>query len=343
MALETGAACRAHDGCMHRPGLEDEPVARLERDGPALGTDEERDRSRGTHEDLRVEVRVGGVRTAGSVRPAVRLDALGPQASLDTGAIRSPVLRSPCQELETIGRRRHGAIIVPPGHTATDGRQGVLKGSMDTDAVLAARLAADLDRAFPDLVTAHRDRLYTIALRLLGDSRDAEEVAQDALVRAFRAIAGYPAERTASLRLRPWLASITVNLARNKRRRIADRRPPATLDAMIADGFDPVDDVSPSPASHAARREAQAELAGWLLLLPPAVRSAVVLRHVDGLSVAETAEALGRPEGTVKAQVARGLARMRELITAGPGSAGTALHPGTIADGRAFAAAEVAQ
>src|SRR3954468_12042777 len=98
---------------------------------------------------------------------------------------------------------------------------------MDTDAALASRLAMDLEAAFPDLVDRHRDRLYTIALRLLGDRRDAEEVAQDALVGAFRAIQGYRPERTAELRLRPWLASITVNLARNRRRRADDRRPPS--------------------------------------------------------------------------------------------------------------------
>src|SRR6476469_4447705 len=100
---------------------------------------------------------------------------------------------------------------------------------MDTDAALAARLAADVELAFPALVEEHQDRLYSIALRLLGDRRDAEEVAQDALVRAFRAMRGYPGERVAALRLRPWLASITVNLARNRRRRFEDRQPPAAL------------------------------------------------------------------------------------------------------------------
>ena len=86
-----------------------------------------------------------------------------------------------------------------------------MKETMDTDAHLAVRLAADLDRAFPALVADHANRLYTIALRLLGDPRDAEEVAQDALVRAYRAIAGYPAERTSDLRLRPWLRNRLPN------------------------------------------------------------------------------------------------------------------------------------
>ena len=182
---------------------------------------------------------------------------------------------------------------------------------MDTDVALAARLAKDVEAAFPSLVEGHQDRLYTIALRLLGDRRDAEEVAQDALVRAFRAMQGYPRDRVAALRLRPWLASITVNLARNKRRRHDDRRPPNQLEPMLDAGFDFATDARTAPAPTADRRETQRELAAALLSLSPAVRAAVVLRHVDGLSVAETAEALGRPEGTVKAQVFRGLRELR--------------------------------
>jgi RNA polymerase sigma factor (sigma-70 family) len=189
---------------------------------------------------------------------------------------------------------------------------------MDTDAALANRLASDVEAAFPALVAAHQDRLYSIALRLLGDRRDAEEVAQDALVRAFRAMRDYPHDRVAALRLRPWLASIAVNLARNRRRRIEDRQPPAALEPLLDVGFDPPDDGRASPGSTADRRETQRELAAALLLLTPAVRAAIVLRHVDGLSVAEVAEALGRPEGTIKAQVHRGLRELRALLDASP-------------------------
>lgn len=190
---------------------------------------------------------------------------------------------------------------------------------MDTDAALARRLARDVDAGFPALVAEHRDRLYTIALRLLGDRRDAEEVAQDALVRAYRAMHGYPRERIEALKLRPWLASIAVNLARNRRRRHDDRQPPGSLEPMLDAGFDPpTDDRAAAPAVAAARRETQRELAAALLRLTPAVRSAIVLRHVDGLSVAEAAEALGRPEGTIKAQVHRGLRELRSLLEAQP-------------------------
>jgi RNA polymerase sigma factor (sigma-70 family) len=189
---------------------------------------------------------------------------------------------------------------------------------MDTDEALAKRLARDVEAAFPQLCSAHQDRLYSIALRLLGDRRDAEEVAQDALVRAFRAMREYPRERVAALKLRPWLASITVNLARNRRRRIEDRQPPGSLEPMLDAGFDPPASGRDAPAPVADRHETQHQLATALLELTPAVRAAIVLRHVDGLSVAEVAEALNRPEGTVKSQIHRGLRELRAILAAAP-------------------------
>lgn len=182
---------------------------------------------------------------------------------------------------------------------------------MDTDSALAARLATNLDLAFPALVDAHSARLYTIAVRYLGVPGDAEEVAQDALVRAYEAMTGYDATRIRGLCLRPWLATITINLARNRRRRIADRIPPVALEPLLKVGWEPSMPGHLSPSAIAERRERRTELAAALLTLPGPMRASIVLRHVDGLSVAETATALGRPEGTVKAQVHRGLAILR--------------------------------
>jgi RNA polymerase sigma-70 factor (ECF subfamily) len=125
---------------------------------------------------------------------------------------------------------------------------------------------------------------------------------------------GYGPDRIAALRLRPWLASIVVNLARNRRRRLDERRPPGSLEPMLDAGFDLPADGRDGPARVADRRETQRELAIALGTLTPAVRAAIVLRHVDGLSVAETAEALRRPEGTVKAQVFRGLRELRAAL-----------------------------
>jgi RNA polymerase sigma factor (sigma-70 family) len=173
------------------------------------------------------------------------------------------------------------------------------------DADLAAHLAIDLDGAFETLVRAHQDRLYTIAHRIGGDRHDAEELVQDTFVRAYRAIAGYPPARTRELRLRGWLTTILLNAGRNRNR----VRRVQTVELAFEPGSEPAAD----PFSRRDRREMWA---GLLASLTPAQRTAVVLRHVDGLSYAEIAEAIGRPEGTIKAHVHRGLAALRAAIVA---------------------------
>jgi len=177
------------------------------------------------------------------------------------------------------------------------------------DPTLTAALARDLDTGFEPLVRAHADRCYAIALRVLGDPHDAEEVAQDALVRAYRALSSYDHARIRELRLRPWLATIVVNLCRN---RVTRKRTPTTpLDDAMADGREPAAPSRDGPAAVAEQNADRERLAALLGTLPERYRVPVVLRHVDDLSYAELAEVLGRPEGTLKAQVHRGLAMLR--------------------------------
>ena len=177
------------------------------------------------------------------------------------------------------------------------------------DTTLAERLARDLDGSFEALVHAHVDRCYTIALRVLGNPHDAEEVAQDTLVRAYRALAGYEPDRIRDLRLRAWLATIVVNLCRNRGRRHA---PPVTpLGPLVDAGAEPAADASFDPAVAAVQTDDRERLATLLATLPDRYRIPVVLRHVDDLSYAELSLVLGRPEGTLKAQVHRGLAMLR--------------------------------
>lgn len=181
--------------------------------------------------------------------------------------------------------------------------------SMETaaadDAALTAGLSRDLDGAFPSLVRAHQDRLFTIAYRIGGDRHDAEELVQDCFVRAYRAMSTYPTDRIRELRLRGWLTTILLNAGRNRAR---IRRVP-TIELV----FDPSAEPTADPIARRDERETWARL---LAALSPAQRTAVVLRHVDGLSYAEIAEATGRPEGTVKAHVHRGLAALRTALLA---------------------------
>ncbi len=174
-------------------------------------------------------------------------------------------------------------------------------------------LAADLDRAFPAFVEAEAGRVYSIALRLTGQPADAEDLAQDALVRAYRALCEWEPQRIRELAVRPWLASIVVNLARNRARARAAR--PASV-SLIDELAHPRIALQETPHGRHEHQETTEEWAARLLTLPERYRAPLVLRHVDGLSYHEIGEALARPAGTVKAQVHRGLALLRAALAA---------------------------
>ncbi len=183
---------------------------------------------------------------------------------------------------------------------------------------LRADLAANLDGAFPAFVEAEAGRLYGIALRLTGRPADAEDLAQDALVRAYRALGAWDGERIRELAIRPWLASIVVNLARNRARARASR--PATV-SLVDELAHPQVPSRETPDGRLERRSEAEAWAARLLALPERYRAPLVLRHVDGLSYEEIGQALDRPAGTVKAQVHRGIGLLRAALIAedGPG------------------------
>jgi RNA polymerase sigma-70 factor (ECF subfamily) len=142
---------------------------------------------------------------------------------------------------------------------------------------------------------------------MTGDAADAEDVAQEALVRAYRALGRYPPQQIADLRLRGWVWTIAANLCRS-RIRTQQRRPSRALE-----GVDPAD-PGPGPEDQAMNGDTRDRIASHVLELVWPQRAAVVLRHVLGLGYAEIAESLGRPVGTVKADVHRGLARLRAAL-----------------------------
>ena len=168
-----------------------------------------------------------------------------------------------------------------------------------------ARLAKDLDGAFATLVAHHQDLVFGMARRMTKNPQDAEDLAQEAFLRAYRALGGYEKTRIRELRLRGWLARITLNLGRNQARDAG----PAT--AELGAALEPPDPPRDRPESVAERREAARYWASLLSELPPRFRRAVELRHVEGLSYGELADALERPVGTVKSDVHRGTRLLR--------------------------------
>lgn len=158
------------------------------------------------------------------------------------------------------------------------------------------------DRVFERLVHDHQDRIFALGLALTGNRHDAEDVAQDTFVRAYRALATYPPDRVRDLKQKAWLHQIAVNVVRNRVRGVRPR-------LVELNGSEP--DHGIGPEENVVRRAEIDELAARVACLPARYREAVVLRHVQELSYLEISEALGQPVGTVKANVHRGLKILR--------------------------------
>lgn len=167
---------------------------------------------------------------------------------------------------------------------------------------LSLDLARNLDMAFPSLVEQMSTRLYWGLRRMTGDGHQAEDLSQEAMIRAYKALSGYSPERIRELRLEPWVWTIALNLGRNHLR---DRsRRPILAEAKT----EPTDFDTEVPDTAAWQRR--------LDTLPRAQREAVVLRHVVGFGTSEIADITGRPEGTCKADIHRGLKKLREIMEA---------------------------
>lgn len=168
-----------------------------------------------------------------------------------------------------------------------------------SDHSIKTSLLAEFDTGFAELVDTYQPGIYSGAMRLTGSREDAQDVAQDTFLRAYRALESYGDDRIEALHLRAWLWTIAINLCRTRAKR---RRPTVPLDERHDRGT-----VDPDPIDDAAWSER-------LEKLPENQRIAVVLRHVLDLPISEISEAVERPEGTVKADVSRALARLRSIL-----------------------------
>lgn len=176
-----------------------------------------------------------------------------------------------------------------------------------SDAELLARHTAGDHEAFGMLVHRHRDRLWAVALRTLGDREEAADALQDALVSAFRAARTFQGRSAVTT----WLHRIVVNACLDRARRTASRRTGSLDQEPPADGA--LGSAEPAEAS-VVRAELQREVIRALAVLPADQRAALVLVDMQGYPVAEAAEVLGVPVGTVKSRCARGRARLLPLL-----------------------------
>ena len=164
--------------------------------------------------------------------------------------------------------------------------------------LVAAHVAGDPE-AFAELVRRHRDRLWAVAVRTLGDREEAADALQEALVSAYRRAGSFRGEAAVTT----WLHRIVVNACLDRVRR---RQARPTV---------PLPDTEPAaPRDEHARSDTRIDVQRALATLPEGQRAALVLVDMHGLSVAEAAEVLGVAEGTVKSRCSRGRLALVPLL-----------------------------
>jgi RNA polymerase sigma-70 factor (ECF subfamily) len=166
------------------------------------------------------------------------------------------------------------------------------------------------DDAYATLVRAHQDVAFRIAMLITADAAEAQEAAQDAFIKAHRALHRFRAGEP----LRPWLLAIVANEARNRRRSGGRRERLGVRAAAERRLFEDAAPSSPEAALLSAERRSL--LLGKIAQLREGDRLVIGCRFLLELSEAETARALGCRPGTVKSRLSRALARLREMLPA---------------------------
>ncbi|MEV7907735.1 RNA polymerase sigma factor SigM [Streptomyces anulatus] len=173
-----------------------------------------------------------------------------------------------------------------------------------SDADLLTRHIAGDPHAFSEIVRRHRDRMWAVALRTLGDPDEAADAVQDAFVSAYRKAESFRGEAAVTT----WLHRIVVNACLDRMRRKSVR--PVADDELVeaAERDTPVLDQT-------AEREVSMEVSAALKLLPSDQRAALVLVDMMGYSVEDAAQVLEVPSGTVKSRCARGRAKLAPILS----------------------------
>ncbi len=187
-------------------------------------------------------------------------------------------------------------LVAATKRVGAGGRPSALDTESD-NALLAAHVEGNPE-AFNELVRRHRDRLWAVALRTTRNPEDAADAVQEALISAFRNAASFRGQSAVTT----WLHRIVVNACLDLARRRAAR---PSVPLREEESFQPAD-----PRDRIAERELGIAVEQALGELPMDQRAAIVLVDVQGFPVADAAEALGVPIGTIKSRCARGRARL---------------------------------
>jgi len=179
---------------------------------------------------------------------------------------------------------------------------------------LLRRLRERDERAFRELIEGHRDRVFNVTLRMLGNRAEAEDVAQEVFITVFKTIDTFREESKFST----WLYRVTVNHCKNRIKYLARRsdRKRDELDDNVTSSLGPIgapQPAAPDRALESAQMEQVLERA--IAELDDDYRVVLVLRDVEDLTIEEICEITGLPDGTVKSRLHRGRLALRKKLT----------------------------
>jgi RNA polymerase sigma factor (sigma-70 family) len=181
-----------------------------------------------------------------------------------------------------------------------------MEGRPEADSELFARAQRGDTAAYEEIVHRYQQLAFRTAYVITGSAVEAEDAAQDAFVKAYRALDRFRLGADP----RPWLLRIVANEARNRVRASGRRQ---GLEMRLAEGFRQ-GDAAPSPEAAAVAAEDRSRLLALVNSLPEDDRLVIASRYFLELSGTETASALGIAEGTVKSRLSRALAKLRSRL-----------------------------
>jgi len=185
-----------------------------------------------------------------------------------------------------------------------------------SDQALAARAAEGEERAFREILRRYERPVFSLLYRMVRDRELAEDLAQEAFVRAFNAIGTY----SPRYKLSSWLFKIANNLAIDHLRKrqldtvSIDGAPTAVTESEVAQTRLELESEDETPEEYAENRELGNQIEAAIGKLRPQYRTATVLRHVEGFSYEEIAGIMDLPLGTVKTYIHRARLELRELL-----------------------------
>lgn len=182
------------------------------------------------------------------------------------------------------------------------------------DSDILALLATDLRHSYERLISIYWHRLKVFIMRQVGSAQDAEDIVQEAFVRAYYALEGYPAQRILALKLRPWLYKITWSVYCNYIERSKLQQVVALDISEDSAILELEDDEHEQPEAAFENEERRRELIALVDTLPQRYRQVISLHYFEDLSYQEIADIFNQPTGTVRVSVHRGIGLLRKAL-----------------------------